>query len=136
MPTKSQPASATPKTTSSKKRKFVARGLPPTPGVMNLLVVKRGEDLRVNLQSRLSAMQADFEKVEFFWSKMIKDRTFNETREYSEYGQVVMDWELREGVKDVTEYKNKMKRLKVLIDHFADGMDFELTVSEVAEVLS
>ena len=103
---------------------------------MNLMVIKRGEDLRANVSARLGAMQADFEKVEFFWSKMIKDRNFNDSREYAEYGQVVIDWELREGVKDITEYKNKMKRLKVLQDHFADNMDFELTVAEVAEVLS
>lgn len=128
-------ADATPKT-KPPPRKLIRRGLPATPGVMNLLVVKRGEELRENLQARLSAMQADFEKVEFFWQKMVKDRGFNETREYAEYGQVVMDWELREGVKDLLEYKNKMKRLKVLIDHFAPGLDFELSVAEVAEVLS
>lgn len=120
----------------SPKRRVIPRGLPPTPGVMNILVVKSGRELHENLQTRLEAMKLGYEKVEFFWTKLVNDPSFNETREYPELSQVVRNWELAEGVKDFLEYKTKMKRLKALLDHFQPDCDYELTVAEAAEVLS
>jgi hypothetical protein len=119
-----------------KKRPLIARGLPAAPGAGNIFVVKQGEELRANLSDRLEAMKRDFEKVEFFWSKIIKDPTFSETREYPELSQLTAMWELREGVRNLQEFKGRMKRLKVQTDFFEVGKDYELTVNEVVEILS
>ena len=127
-----QAASATRKTA----RKLVPRGLPPTPGIANMIVVRSGDDIHSNLAARLEDMKKAFERVEFFWSHLVNDTNFHDSKEFREYGEVVRDWELREGVKDFIEYKNKMKRLKVLIDHFKPGFDYELTVQEAVEVVS
>lgn len=125
-------ASATRKTA----RKLVPRGLPPTPGVANMIVIRSGDDIRGNLVARLEEMKRDFEKIEFFWTKLLQDSNFHDSREYHENGELVRKWELQEGVKDLIEYKNKMKRLKILIDHFRPGFDYELTVQEAVEVVS
>lgn len=118
------------------KRILVKRGLPPLPGSGNIIVRKRGEDLRVNVIDRLEAMKKDFEKIEFYWSKIITSSTFNETKEYPELSNLAAMWELREGVRNLQEYKTKMKRLKVMLDHFQPDHDYELTVDEATEIMS
>jgi hypothetical protein len=136
MPEAKPKSTQKPKAARSPKRLLVARGLPAAPGVGNIFVVKRGEDLKANLTERLEAMKRDFEKVEFFWSKVIKDPQFSETREYPELSQLMAMWELREGVRNLQEYKGRMKRLKVQVDFFEDGKDYQLTMNEVVEILS
>lgn len=133
---KAEKSTQKPKAGRSPKRKLVKRGLPPTHGSGNLIVVKRGEDLRANVEDRLGLMKRDFEKIEFYWSKLIKDPTFNETKEYPELTNLASMWELREGTRNLQEYKMKMKRLKVMLDHFRDGYDYELTVDEATEIVS
>jgi len=98
--------------------------------------VRSGEDLLRNVTERLELMKRDFEKIEFYWSKIIKDPTFNETKEYPELTNLASMWELREGVRNLMEYKMKMKRLKVMTDHFRPGHDYELTVDEATEIVS
>lgn len=135
-----KPKSAIPKTAGKpgleKLRPLVSRGLPPTPGIANLIVIKSGEELHAAFEERLEAMKKDFEKVQFFWTHLIGDPNFHDSKEFKEYGDVVRGWELQAGLKDLVDYKNKMKRLKVLIDHFKPGFDYELTVQEVVEALS
>jgi hypothetical protein len=118
------------------RRKLVKRGLPPVSGVANMIVVRSGDEIHSNLHARLDEMKKSFEKVEFFWDHLINDTNFNDSKEYKEYGEVVRGWELREGVKDLIDFKGKMKRLKVLLDHFRPGFDYELTVQEAVEVVS
>lgn len=131
---------ATPKKPGARSRKggprrpLMRRGLLPTPGADNLLVVKAGEDLRAGLEERLGAMKADFEKVEFFWSKTLSMPEFSQTREYTELAQMIGRWEMIEGVRDILQFKAKMKRLKTLLDLFQPGCDYELTVREVVEI--
>lgn len=134
----STPTVATPKSRAdrSPERPIVRRGLPATPGAGNLLVLKSGEELRENLLARLEAMKDAFETVKFYWEHILKDPDYNSTREYPEHSQHVAMWELRENVKDFAEYKSKMKRLKILADHFEPGKDYELTVDEAVEILS
>jgi len=134
---KSQASVSTPKTASKpKKRPLVKRGLPPTAGAGNILVVKAGEEIRENVQSRLDAMKKDYETVEFHWNKLITDPTYNETKEYHPNSQLLAKWELLEGVKTLVDFKTRMKRLKVYVDHFQPGTDYELTVNDLVEILS
>ena len=126
-------AAAIPKTG---RRKLVPRNLLPAPGIANLIVIRSGDEIRRNLSGRLADMMTDLEKVEFFWDKLIRKQDFHETREYHEYGDLARKWELQEGVKDLMEYRNKMNRFRVLLGHFHDGFDYELTVQEAVEVLS
>lgn len=118
------------------KRALVKRILPPASGAGNLIVVKSGEDLRGNLEDRLNQMKRDYEKIEFYWSKMITSPTFGETKEFPELSNLASMWELREGVRNLHEYKTKMKKLKVMLDHFKAGNDYELTVDEATEIVS
>ena len=137
MPKKSSTASIPkPRAEPSRKRKLVKRELPAAPGAGRIIVVKKGEDLRAGIQSRLDAMKADYETIEFFWTKIITSPDYASTREYPEHSQKASLWELREGVKNFQEYKTKMKRFKVLVDHFQEGFDYELTIDEVVEILS
>jgi hypothetical protein len=81
-------------------------------------------------------MKRDFEKMEFHAQKMLSDVEYHETKEYPELLAMEATWKMREGVGDFVEYKSKMKRLKLLIDHFQPGKDYELTVDEAVEILS
>ena len=136
--TKAKPVVPIPKMPAahSPERKIVKRGLPPLLGSGNLVVIKKGEDLLTGLQDRLGVMKKDFETVEFFWSKVMKDPTYNETKEWPDHLAMVTKWELQEGVKNLAEYKAKMRRMETLIDHFQPGHDYELTVNEVVEISS
>lgn len=125
--------SGTPKTS---RRKLVPRGLPQTPGVANMIVIRSGDEINGHLSAELEAMKKDFVQVEFFWNHIVNDPNFNDSREYNEYGPIVRKWELDAGVKDLVDYKSRMKRLKVLLDHFRPGSDYELTVQEAVEVVS
>jgi hypothetical protein len=129
----------TPKTekdSPSNGRIHVQRGLPPTPGAENIIVVKRGEDLQANLKSQLEMMENDREQVEFWWTKGLTDPQFSESREHKEYAPTIMKWEMEYGIRNLPEYRAKIRRLKVLIDHFNPGYDYELTVAEVVEIQS
>lgn len=117
-------------------RKLVPRGLSPTPGIASMIVVRSGDDIHSNLVARLEEMKRDFKRVEFFWTKLLQDPNFHDSREFRDDGEIVRGWELQEGVKDLIDYKNKMKRLKVLLDHFRPGFNYELTVQEAVEVVS
>jgi len=88
----------------------VPRGLPPTPGISNIIVVRSGDGLNSLFRDRLRAMEDDFKKVEFFWNHLVNDPSFHECREYKEYGDVVRGWELRENIRTLAEYKTKMER--------------------------
>ena len=139
---KTDPTSEETKTPESKPRKLVKRSLKNRPGSGNLIVIKSGEELRQNLQSRLDAMKVDFEKIEFDAKKTIestykeKPISYSETKEYRAYGELMALWEIREGVGSYHDYRKKMKRLKILIDHFDPAKDYELTVDEAVEILS
>ncbi len=106
---KSTPKTA--QTRSYKKRKFVPRGTEPASGSGNIIVKKRGEDLRQELQIRYQAMKDDLKKVEFFWSKIMNDNHFSETREWGEIRPIIFRYELDENVKTIVDYRNKMRRL-------------------------
>lgn len=129
---------STPKTKGdrSRKRELVRRGTKNRPGAGNLLVIRSGEDLRGNLEGRLAAMKDDFERMEFHAKKTISDFTYNETKEYPDNLALEMTWKLRENIRDFMEYKAKMKRLKILIDHFQKDKNYQLTVDEVVEIFS
>jgi hypothetical protein len=139
---KTDPTPEETKTPESKPRKLVKRAIKNRPGSGNLIVVKSGEELRQNLQARLDSMKVDFEKIEFDAKKTIestyKEKTipYSETKEYREYGALMANWEIREGVGSYHDYRKKMKRLKILIDHFDPEKDYELTVDEAVEILS
>lgn len=118
----------------TKERTIVRRGTKPKRGSGNILVTKRGEDLRQELEARYSAMEADLKQVEFFWDKIMSDAQFSETREWNELRPILSKWEISENVKTIIDYRGKMRRLKTLIDHFKPGYDYELTVDEVVEI--
>lgn len=118
-------------------RKVIPRGLPAAPGVGNILIVKRGDELRAALMARLEPMKKDFPDVERYWVNIITNSEFgHQYKEYTPLTNLVSGWELKEGVKDLIAYKNKMKRLKTLIDHFNPEYDYELTIDEVTELNS
>lgn len=136
---KSQLAVVTPKTAARPfkgKRKLIRRGVESRPGAGNILVIRPGEFLRENVQERLNAMKADFESIEFHWTKIMTMPHYHETREYPKLVELSGKWQLKEGVKDLVEFRGKMKRLKVLVDHFQPGHDYELFVDEVVEILN
>jgi hypothetical protein len=105
-------------------------------GSDNLIVVKSGDDLHVGLTALLDEMKADYETIEFHWSKLVSDSNYFETKEYPGNTSLLAKWELRAGVRTLIDYKSRMKRLKTLIDHFKPGYDYELTVKETVEILS
>ena len=114
----------------------VLRGLPPTPGAINLITVKSGEDLQANLKVQLEEMEKDKHQVEFWWTKGLTDQNFSDSKEHKEYAVTVMKWEMEYGIRSLPEFREKMRRLKTLIDHFNPGYDYELTVGEVVEIFS
>lgn len=118
------------------EREFVRRKIKNRLGAGNILIIKKGEDLRSNLKDRLQAMKDDFADMKFHAEKLLTDMTYNETKEYPGFAQREITWQLTEGVANFIEYKSKMKRLKLLIDHFQPGKDYELTVDEAVEILS
>jgi hypothetical protein len=134
-----KPASVTqkPKAARSRKRILVKRGIPAVAGAGKIVVVKRGEDLRSSLETRYNLMQNDIETVEFFWNTLMKpEKDYSGTKEWPEHLALVNKWELHEGVKTIYDYRAKMRKLKVWIDHFQAGHDYELTVDEVVEIQS
>jgi hypothetical protein len=119
------------------KRTLVKRGIPAIAGAGKIFVVKRGEDLRSALETRYVLMQKDVEMVEFFWDTLMKpEKNYSETKEWPEHLAKINKWELQEGVKTVHDFRAKMRKLKVWIDHFQAGRDYELTVDEVVEIQS
>ena len=129
----------------TENRTLVKREAENRPGSGNIVVVKSGEELLENLQPRLAAMKADWEKIEFDAVKTMEDgynpRTvpYVESREFKEYAQLLGNWELKEGTQrgfDYFAYRAKMRRLEVLVAHFKPGHDYELTVDEVVEILT
>ncbi len=130
------PAAAPPPKPFKGKRTLVKRGTPALPGASNLIVLKRGEDILKDLLPRYEAMKTDLPKMELFWSKVVTDATFFDTKEYPELSRMSSQWQMKEDVPDIIRYRNKMNKIKVWIDHFKIGHDYELTVSEVAEILS
>lgn len=118
------------------KRTIIKRGTPPLPGASNIIVLKKGEDLLKALLPRYEAMQVDLPKMELFWSKVVTDSTFFDTREYPELSRMSSQWAVKENVPDVMQYRAKMNKLKTWIDHFKIGHDYELTVAEVTEIMS
>jgi hypothetical protein len=134
-----KPASATPKPKAalSRKRVLVRRLIAAAPGAGNIVVIKRGEDLRELLTTRYNLMQKDLETVEFFWNTLMKpEKDYSGTKEWPEHLNLVNKWELHEGVKSIYEYRAKMRKLKAWIDHFQSGSDYQLTVNEVVEIQS
>jgi hypothetical protein len=105
-------------------------------GAGNIVTVRRGEDLRASLETRISAMRADFERVEFYWDKTVNDPEYHASREYPGDSAIVKKWDLLENVRDLVEFRKKVKWLEVLREHFQPGRDYELTVNEVVEILS
>ena len=129
----------TPKTgkdSPSNGRIRVPRGLPPTPGAINLITLKSGEDLQANLKTQLEEMEKDKYQVEFWWTKGLTDPNFSDSKEHKEYAAAVMKWEMEHEIRSLPEFRTKMRRLKTLIDHFNPGYDYELTVGEVVEIFS
>jgi len=117
-------------------RPLVKRGLPPTPGANNLIIVKAGEWILDRLEPRLQAMVRDLEKYEFFWDRLTRDPQFNESVEWKASHQLQLDWKLREGVDLPDQYRAKMNKLRIFCEHFVRGNDYELTVSEIVEILA
>ena len=134
-----KPANATqkPKAGRSRKRVLVKRGIPAVAGAGKIVVVKKGEDLRANLEARHGLMLKDLETIEFFWDTLMKpEKDYSGSKEWPEHLARVNKWELQEGVKSIYDYRAKMRKLKTWIDHFQPGRDYELTVDEVVEILS
>lgn len=122
---------------SRKRRPLIKRGLPLSPGAGKIVVIKHGEDLRRLLEDRFALMQKDLETVEFFWDTLMKpEKQYSETKEWPEHLAMVNKWELQEGVKSIYDYRSKMRKLKIWIEHFQPGCDYELTVDEVVEIQS
>jgi hypothetical protein len=126
-----------PKAGRSRKRVLVKRGIPAASGASKIFVVKRGEDLRELLSTRYNLMQKDLETVEFFWNTLMKpEKDYSGTKEWPDHLALVNKWELHEGVKSIYDYRAKMRKIKVWLDHFQAGHDYELTVDEVVEIQS
>jgi hypothetical protein len=126
-----------PKAARSRRRVLVKRGIPPVAGASKIIVIKRGEDLLAGLKDRYALMQKDLETVEFFWNTLMKpEKDYSGSKEWPEHLALVNKWELHEGVKSIYDYRAKMRKLKVWIDHFQAGRDYELTVDEVVEIQS
>jgi hypothetical protein len=135
----SKPEAATqrPKAGRSRRRILVKRALPITPGASNILVVKSGKDIHAMLEPRYAAMMKDYETVEFFWNTLMQpQKEYSDSKEWAGHLALVNKWELQEGVKNVYDYRAKMRRLKVWMDHFNPSKDYELTVAEVVEMQS
>ena len=81
-------------------------------------------------------MRTDFETIEFFWEKTMNDPEYSSSREYPGNMVIVKKWELKEGVKDLMEYRKRMKWIEALAVHFQPGRDYELTINEIMEILS
>lgn len=117
-------------------RELVSRPANRPSGAGHILVVKSGEELKKNIASRLEAMQADYQTVDFFWGNLGKDSDYSEAKEWKDHFGIVTKWELQEGVRNLQDYKAWMKRLTVLRDYFDPAKDYELTVDEVVDLLS
>lgn len=127
---------------SRESSSIVMRGVLPQLGAGNIFVVKSGEFLRQNLASRIKSMEEDYDKIKFHEEKGIESsfrpnsEPYSSSKEYVLYGEILQKWLLREGIGGFAEFRSKLNRLRTLFDHFQEGMNYELTVDEVVEILS
>lgn len=134
MPKKKPPVESPP--TPKGKRILVKRQVSPVAGAGNIIVVKSGEEIRAGLIPRYQAMEKDAQTVDFYWNRLVVDPNYNETKEYPLHTNIINKWMVQENVKVLPEFKARMTRLKILIDHFQPGHDYELSVDELVGILT